>query len=50
MICPLITVVLAISHPHEQVLTVSSDIRINKKAVIIDVVSKLDILNKLKLF
>ena len=30
MICPLITVVLAISHPHEQVLTLSSDIRIKR--------------------
>ena len=45
MICPLTTVVLAVSHPHEHWLTVSSDIGVKKVAVIIEVVSKFDILN-----
>jgi len=45
MICPLITVVLAVSLPHEHLLTVSSDIGIKKLAVIIAVISKFDILH-----
>jgi len=45
MICPLITAVLAVSLPHEHSLTVSSDIRIKKLAVIIDIISEFDILH-----
>ena len=45
MICPLTTVVLAVSHPHEHWLMVSSDMGVKKVAVIIEVVSKFDILN-----
>ena len=44
MICPLITVVLAVSLPHEHLLTVSSDIEVKKLAVIIAVISEIDIL------
>jgi hypothetical protein len=50
MICPLTTVVLAVSNPHEHWLTVSSDIGIKKVAVIIDVVSKFDVLNPASVF